>query len=97
MNHNSVWLAAGVLGLTAILALAVLALMRTNQKAGSGEQKDGSADLLLSVPTGEVVVSILSVGLVAALTFTDALDVRVAGTLLGAHVGYHAAAAAKRR
>jgi hypothetical protein len=67
----------------------VLAILVANQKAG-GEVS------LLGVPTGEVVVSFLSIGLIAALTFTGSLDMRIAGTLLGAHVGYHAAASRRR-
>lgn len=89
MHHDEAWLAAGTLLLTAVLALTVLALARTNQK-------DGSDTLILGIPTGEILISLLSIGLVAALTFTGALGIRVAGTLLGAHVGYHAAAAKRR-
>jgi hypothetical protein len=89
MHHDTTWLAAGALLLTAVLVLAVLALARS-------DQIDGRERLVLGVPTGELLVSLLSVGLVAALTFTDALDVRVAGTLLGVHAGYHAAAAKRR-
>jgi len=89
MHHDTTWLAAGALLLTAVLVLAVLALARSDQNAGRER-------LVLGVPTGELLVSLLSVGLVAALTFTDALDVRVAGTLLGVHAGYHAAAAKRR-
>ena len=88
-NGNGVGLAVGALVLTGIVALAVLAF-------ACGGQKDNS-EPLLGVPVGVLVVSLLSVGLVAALTFTQALDMRVAGTLLGAHLGVHAGAAARRR
>jgi hypothetical protein len=35
MKHNNAWLAASTLGLTAILALAVLALIRTQRDKDS--------------------------------------------------------------
>jgi hypothetical protein len=90
MTPGQAWLAAGTLGLTTVLALAVLALQRVGKKHNA----EGP---LLGVPTGEVLVSLLSLGLVAALTFTGGLDMKIAGTLLGAHVGYHAGTAASRR
>ncbi|SDD72042.1 hypothetical protein SAMN05444580_10658 [Rhodococcus tukisamuensis] len=52
--------------------------------------------LLLGVPTGEVAVSLGSIGIVATLAFSGVLDAKIAGTLLGAHVGYHAAASKRR-
>jgi hypothetical protein len=46
--------------------------------------------------TGEVAVSLGTIGTVAALTFSGILEMQIAGTLLGAHVGYHAAASKRR-
>jgi hypothetical protein len=38
-----------------------------------------------------------SLGLIVALAFSGYLDVKIAGTLLGAHLGYHAAASGRNR
>jgi hypothetical protein len=86
MTQSHPALAVGTLSLTAVIVLAILV---ANHKA-EGEVS------LFGVPPGEVMVSFLSIGLVAALTFTGNLDMRIAGTLLGAHVGYHAAASRRR-
>lgn len=86
MTQSHPALAVGTLALTAVVVLAVLVVNR----------KGGGDSSLFGVPTGEILVSFLSIGLVAALTFTGNLDMRIAGTLLGAHVGYHAAASRRR-
>ncbi len=71
------------------MLLALWALLWTNRKSESEL-------LLLGVPTGEVAVSLGSIGIVAALAFSGVFDAKIAGTLLGAHVGYHAAASKRR-
>lgn len=89
MTPSQPWLAGGTLGLTFFMLLALWALVWTRRK--------GEAEVLvLGVPTGEVAVSLGSIGLVAALAFGGVIDARIAGTLLGAHVGYHAAASRRR-
>jgi hypothetical protein len=75
--------------LTFLMVLALWVLMWGNRNR-EGEM------VLLGVPAGEVLVSLGSIGLVAALTFSGILDAKIAGTLLGAHVGYHAAASRRR-
>lgn len=72
------------------MLLAISALMWTGQAT---ENKR----LLLGVPLGEVLVSLATLGIVAALMFGGFLDKQIAGTLLGAHIGYHAAAARRNR
>ena len=67
-----------------VLALWVLVWANRNREAEM---------VLVGVPAGEVLVSLGSIGLVAALTLSGILDANIAGTMLGAHVGYHAAAA----
>ena len=89
MTQSQAWLAGGTLGLTSLMLLALWALVWTHRKSEAEV-------LLLGVPPGEVAVSLASIGFVAALAFSGALDMRIAGTLLGAHVGYHAAASKRR-
>ncbi len=89
MTQSQAWLAGGTLGLTSLMLLGLWALVWTNRKSGAEV-------VLLGVPTGEVAVSLGSIGLVAALAFSGVFDAKIAGTLLGAHVGYHAAASRRR-
>ena len=76
--------------LTLLMVLALWALIWTKQSSANEPPPPG-------VPTGELLVSLASVGLIAALTFSGILDAKIAGTLLGAHVGYHAAASKRRQ
>jgi hypothetical protein len=85
MSANSGWLAGGTLGLTLLMLLGLWVLAWTRQ--------DSAVEVnLLGVPAGQVAVSLGSIGITAALAFRGVLDAQIAGTLLGAHVGYHAAA-----
>lgn len=89
MTLSQTCLAGGAVALTFVMLLGIWALVWTRRSSEAEV-------LLLGVPTGEVAVSLVSVGIVAALAFSGIFDARIAGTLLGAHVGYHAAASKRR-
>jgi hypothetical protein len=89
MTQSQTWLAGLTLGLTSLMLFALWALVWSHRKSEAEV-------LLLGVPTGEIAVSLGSLGVVAALAFSGVFDAKIAGTLLGAHVGYHAAASKRR-
>jgi O-antigen/teichoic acid export membrane protein len=90
MTGSQAWLAGGTLAGTAVVVLAIWALV-WNRRRTEAEV------LLLGYPTGDVLVSLASLGVIGALAFSGFLDAKVAGTLLGAHLGYHAAASGRNR
>lgn len=90
MTHSEVWLTGATLAGTAVVVLAILTLLWSRPEPNT-------AALLFGVPPGEILMSLASLGLIVALAFSGYLDMKIAGTLLGAHLGYHAAASGRNR
>ncbi|OKH71774.1 hypothetical protein EB73_09840 [Mycobacterium sp. SWH-M3] len=90
MTNYQLWLTVGTLAGTAVVLLAIGALVWKHPAS----EKDG---MILGVPAGELLVSLATLGVLAALLFSGLIDRQIAGTLLGAHIGYHAAAAGGNR
>jgi hypothetical protein len=90
MTGTQVWLTGATLAGTAVVVLAIWALLWNRRRTETEV-------LLLGVPTGEILVSVASLGVTAALAFSGLLDPKVVGTLLGAHLGYHAATSGRNR
>lgn len=90
MTDRQYGLAAWTLVGTAIVLAAIWALVWPHRAS----EKEF---LALGVPAGELFASLATLGVVAALMFSGILDKQVAGALLGAHIGYHAAVAGRNR
>lgn len=90
MTDRQFELTVGTLAGTAVVLLAILALIWV-RRAPDKEC------LVFGVPAGELFGSLATLGVVTALLFSGTIDKQIAGTLLGAHIGYHAAAAGRNR
>jgi hypothetical protein len=89
MTSCQAWLTGGTLVLTFAMLLGLWALVWS-------QRRSGSEVTLLGVPAGEVVTSLGTLGVVGALAFSGVLDSKIVGALLGAHIGYHAAASRRQ-
>jgi len=90
MTGGQVGLTGATLAGTAVVVLAIWALVWNRRRTETEV-------LLFGHPAGEIMVSLASLGVIAALALNGVLDARIAGTLLGAHLGYHAAVSGRNR